>query len=257
MGAFPIGLVFLACAALGAPAAALERPPAQPDAVAIGAYRSGDLARARAEWTALLAPEHGIEGDERARILYDLGNVAFREGHPLEAVGWYTASLRLRPRDADAWANLEHARREAQLAPADRGDLRATLGRLLGAFTSAEARLLALAGMLAWAATLALEALRGGRAMRWLARGGTLLALLLSTPWLHGAWTRPVHPHVVVEEGQAIVRSEPRADAAVVAEVNAGEQVEGLDALPAWVKVRAPDGTEGWVGAGSVFALER
>lgn len=255
MRAFLLVAAALACTALPAPA----QESAAPDAAAIAAYRSGDLARARAEWMALLAPENDsyFEGRERARILYDLGNVAFREGHPLEAVGWYTASLRLRPRDADAWANLEHARREAQLAPADRGDLRATLDRLLGAFTSAEARLLALGGLLAWAATLAFEALRGSRATRWLARGGAVLALLLAAPWLHGAWTRTAHPHVVVEEGHAVVRSEPRADAAVVAEVTAGEEVEGLDALPAWVKVRAPDGTEGWVGAGSVFALGR
>lgn len=257
MRSFLAGLVVLACTALVALATPSARGDEAPDAAAVAAYRNGDLARARAEWTALLAPEHGLEGRERARILYNLGNVAFREGHPLEAVGWTTSSLRLRPRDADAWANLEHARREAQLAPADRGDLQATLERLLGAFTSAEARLLALAGLLAWAATLVFEALRGGRSSRWLAWGGALLALLLAAPWLHGVWTRAVHPHVVVEEGKALVRSEPRADAAVVAEVMAGEEVEGLDALPAWVKVRAPDGTEGWVGAGSVFALER
>ena len=246
-------LAFLTCSAMPAP----ERLAGPPDSAAVAAYRNGDLARARAEWTALLAPEKGLEGHERARILYDLGNVAFREGHALEAVGWYTASLRLRPRDADAWANLEHARREAQLPPADRGDLRATLDRLLGAFTSAEARLLAFGGLLAWAATLAFEALRGSRATRWFARGGALFALVLAAPWLHGVWTRTAHPHLVVEEGHAVVRSEPRADAAVVAEVSAGEAVEGLDALPSWVKVRAPDGTEGWVGATSVFALER
>jgi len=252
-----MALAILSCTALSAPAAPSLQDSAPRDAAAVAAYRGGDLVRARAEWTDLLASQHGLEGRERARILYDLGNVAFRQGHPLEAVGWYTSSLRLRPRDADTWANLEHARREAELPPADRGDLHATLYRLLGAFTSGEARLLALAGLLAWATTLVLEALRGGRALRWMARGGALLALLMASPWLYGVGTRSAHPHIVVEEGHAIVRSEPRADAAVVAEVTAGEEVEALDTLPAWVKVRAPDGTEGWVGAGSVFALER
>ncbi len=227
------------------------------DAAAIAAYRAGDFAAARAAWTELLAAEPRIGGDERGRVLYDLGNLAFREGHTLEAVGWYSASLRLRPRDADTWANLEHARREAKLEPADRGDFRATLRRLVGAFTPGESRLLALFGLLAWAGTLAFEALRGGRAGRWSAIGGAAVALLFSAPWLHGAWTRVDRPALVVEDAKALVRSEPRTDAAVVAEAPAGDEVEVVDALPGWTKVRVADGTAGWVGANAVFELAR
>jgi tetratricopeptide (TPR) repeat protein len=227
------------------------------DAAAIAAYRAGDLAAARQGWTQVLAAEPRSEGDERGRVLFNLGNLAYREGRTLESVGWFSASLRLRPRDADTWANLEHARREAKLEPADRGDLRATLRRLLAASTPAEARLLALVGLLAWAAALAFEALRGGRAGRWLAIGGAGFALLLSGPWLHGVWTHVDQPALVIEDGQALVRSEPRADAAVVAEAQPGAEVEAVDALPGWTKIRVADGTEGWVGAAAVFALSR
>lgn len=227
------------------------------DASAVAAYRAGDLENARAQWTEVLAAEPRIEGDERARVLFDLGNVAYRQGRTLESVGWYTAALRLRPRDGDTWANLEHARREAKLEPADRGDLKATLRRLLGAFTPAEARLLALAGLLTWAGALAFEALRGGRAGRWLAIGGAGFALLFAAPCLHGAWTDVDRPALVVEEGKALVRSEPRTDAAVVSEAPAGSEVEEVDALPGWTKIRLADGAEGWVGTAAVFALAR
>lgn len=227
------------------------------DGEAIAMYRAGDMGAARALWTKSLAAEPRLEGDERARILHNLGNLAFREGQVLESVGWYTSSLRLRPRDADTWANLEHARREAKLEPADRGDLRATLRRLLGAFTREESRLLALGGLLAWAATLAFEALRGGRAGRWLALGGAAFALLCASPWLHALAAHVDRPALVVEEGKALVRSEPRVDAAVVAEAPAGSEVEEIDALPGWTKIRAADGAEGWVVADSTFALAR
>jgi hypothetical protein len=121
------------------------------DQAAVDAYRRGDYAGAKSLWIATLETGRDESGaplpdGERARILYDLGNAAFRAGEPLEAVGWYTASLRLRPRDAETWSNLEHARRTAKLEPADRGDLAATLGRLLTSITHVESQWLALAG---------------------------------------------------------------------------------------------------------------
>jgi len=254
---------WLGCVALvvaGLSALALERtpaPPAPPDVGAISAYRAGDLAAARAEWTTLLDAEPRLAGPERARILANLGNVAFREGKVLESVGWFTSSIRLRPRDADTWANLEHARRVAKLEPADRGDLGATVQRVLGAFTPSESRLLALVGLIGLGAGLAYEALRGGRTGRWLALGGSAFALLTAAPWIHDVSTRSDSPGLVVEEGQALVRSEPRTDAAVLAEAAAGDDVDMLDSLPGWTKVRISDGNEGWVETGEVFALER
>jgi len=239
------------------PALALDRPAAPSDGGAIPAYRSGDLAAARTAWTAMLDAEPRLEGPERARILANLGNVAFREGKVLESVGWFTASIRLRPRDADTWANLEHARRVAKLEPADRGDLGATVQRLLGALTPSESRLLALVGLIGLGAGLAHEALRGGRTGRWLAALGVGFALVSAAPWIHDVSTRSDSPGLVVEEGKALVRSEPRTEAAVVAEAAAGGEVEMLDSLPGWTKVRISDGNEGWVETGEAFALER
>ncbi len=228
------------------------------DERAVEAYRRGDLASARTEWLEVLDdPTHAPQGFERARILYDLGNVAYREGRTLEAVGWYTASLRLRPRDADTWNNLEEARSRAKLEPADRGDLSSTLRRLVHSFTAAEARWLALSGLLVVAAALAYEALRGGRMARWLAWGAVGFAGLVTVPCVVGWLGEDDRPLIVVQADGAALRSEPRPSAATTSDLPAGEVVEHLDDLPDWTKVRTPSGVEGWVAHDALFALRR
>ena len=234
------------------------------DRKAVEAYRAGDLDTARTAWLAVIEPEDPQERSappraERARILYDLGNVAFRKGSTLEAVGWYTASLRLRPRDADAWANLEHARSEAKLEPADRGDLSATLTRVLSSFTRAESEWLVILGALLWAGVLAMEAVRGGRLWRRLAWLGAVCVLLSLSPWMYNQRFAERDTLISIEpkEQPLQVRSEPRADAAVIADVAPGEILERKDALPEWTKVELDSGLEGWVKKSSVFALSR
>ncbi|MBK7874543.1 MAG: BatD family protein [Planctomycetes bacterium] len=230
--------------------------PVAANQLAVDAYRAGDLETARTHWTALLP---GSEGAEKARVLYDLGNVAFRAKKPLEAVGWYTAALELAPRDEDLWANLEHARREAGLEPADRGDLVATLRRAMTSFTRGESELLAAGAALLWAALLVLEALRGGRLGRRLAFVGGAFVLLAFAPFLTHLATEARDPMLVVapKERPLALKSEPRADAAVVAQAPSGAVVERYDALPGWTAVELVDGTRGWAAASDVFALRR
>lgn len=224
---------------------------------AVEAYRRGDMASARTEWTALLNAPDAPLGRERARILYDLGNVSFREGKTLEAVGWYTSSLRLRPRDADTWTNLEEARSRAKLEPADRGDLSSTLKRIVRAFTDAEARWLALLGFLVLGAALAFEALRGGRLARWVAFGAGLFALVCCVPCVDHALRADTRAILVIQPDGVAVKSEPRDKSATTAELTAGSTVRHVDDLPDWTKVRVAGGLEGWVPRSSVFALER
>lgn len=228
------------------------------DSAAIAAYRQGDLATARAEWIALLEdPVSAPQGPERGRILYDLGNCAFRAGKTLEAVGWYTAALRYRPRDADTWANLEEARSRARLEPADRGDLSGTLRRVVHAFTPAESRWLAALGLLVLAVGLTFEALRGGRLGRWMSLLAAAVALVLCAPAIDDGLRARGDLVLILEPDRAQVRSEPRDKAAVVAELTGGAQVERVDELPDWTKVRLEDGLAGWVKAGAVFGLRR
>jgi len=230
------------------------------DAAAIDAYRRGDFESAHGLWIAALQDgRSALPATERGRILYDIGNAAYRRGNVLEAVGWYTASLRVRPRDADAWRNLEHARANAHLQPADRGDLASTWRRLLMSLTRAESEWLALAGALLWGAALAAEAVRGGRRLRRLALAGFLVALASMAPWIYHRAQDGRDAVLVVDgvEAGAEVRSEPRMDATVIGNVAAGEEVERLDELPGWVKVESPDGTAGWIEERAAFALKR
>lgn len=227
------------------------------DARAVAAYRAGDFDTARSEWLRLLDATDAPRGAERARILYDLGNVAFREGRALESVGWYSAALRLAPRDPDTWANLEIARGAAKLAPADRGDLMAAFARLVRGATRAESEWLALVGLAALAAALGYEALRGGRAARILALVAACSALVLATPWMGHLARDGVRQAIVIEADKALVRSEPRERAAVIAEVQSGSDVEVVDDLLDWTKVRLAGGLEGWVQKRALFPVDR
>jgi tetratricopeptide (TPR) repeat protein len=228
------------------------------EAAAQAAYRAGDFASATSSWRAVLeSEENAASPSERARVLYNLGNTAFRAGRTLEAVGWYTASLRLRPRDAETWHNLEYARNAAKLEPADRGDLSATLNRLFSSLTLAESEWLVIAVVLAWAGVLAMEALRGGRLWRNLSFVGAFLVAASFVPWAFSLSRASADTLLAIQDGKLGVKSEPRADAAVIAEANAGDELERLDTLPDWTKVELADGTVGWVEGRSVFALER
>jgi tetratricopeptide (TPR) repeat protein len=248
-------VLFVLLATLGCGASAAAQAS---DAAAVEAYRAGDLASARTLWLELLEVQPPVvEGAERARVLYNLGNLAVREQRDLEAVGWYTAALRLRPRDADTWANLEFARLTGGLEPADRGDLAATVSRLLGALAREEAVLLALLALVPLALCLALEALRGGRAVRIASALALCLALLGLAPLAHSWTTKLADPQLIVEAKGAAARSEPRTDAERIETLSSGESFERVGEYPGWVQLRLAGGRRGWVRAESVFALDR
>lgn len=222
----------------------------------VAAYRAGDWARARAHWLAALDARADDVVDRKA-LLYDLGNAAARSGAMGEAVGWYSAAVRLAPRDADALANLEFARREAGFEPYDRGDLAATLRRVLDAWTVAEASWIALGAILLFGAVLALEALRGTAAWRRLAILCGLGALLGLVPWLRALERERADLWLVVEKSGAALASEPRGDATTLETLPPGTSVRRLDALPGWVRVAGVESSSGWVRADSVFDLAR
>ena len=151
----------------------------------VEAYRSGDYAGARSAWRATLAEE--LDELDRARVLFDLGNAYWRLGESLPAIVCYSAAVRLDPRHADAWQNLELARAKANLPPADAGDLGATIERLLTRLRPAERRALLFAALALWSLVLVLEVRFGGAALR-----ATLVtsSLLLSRGHPLGLWPR-------------------------------------------------------------------
>ena len=224
------------------------------DSEAVEAYRAGDHADALARWDELLRATTQ-EPVERGRLLYNAGNAAARSGSWFEAVGYYTEALRVTPRDGDLWVNLEYARREAGLEPADRGDLMSTLERGLSAWTLEEARWIALGGLLLFAAGLIFEALRGGRGGRTMAWVGLALALLSAAPLARHQLTDDSPTVFVVARKGLAVRSEPRSDAQVLERAEPCTYRRELDRLSGWVGVETADGAKGWVPEEAVLSL--
>lgn len=255
-----LAALLLSCACL--PALGAQTPAAagyrELDRAAVEAYRRQDFTSARQYWERCLAdPQLQRSRAEKGRVLYDLGNVAYRQQQQLEAVGWYTAALQQRPRDGDTWHNLEQARSDAHLEPADRGDLYSSLERLATCLTLEESRALALGAALGWILFLAGEAFFGGRRWAWLARLSTLGMLACLVPWLVQGARADANELLVVAPAALELRSEPREDAARVLELAPGSRVRHLDELPDWIKVEDQGGRAGWARREALFALRR
>lgn len=224
---------------------------------AVDAYRRGDYEAAESYWRATLEEPltTPLTTKERARVLYDLGNAAWRRGEALEAVGWYTACIRIDPRNRDAWYNLNRARSESGLEPADRGDLPATLRRLVRSLTAAESAWLVLAAALLLALPLVGEALRGGRAWKGLSLAAALLLLVSLVPWSRRLFDDPGDPYLVIAQPAIVLRAEPREDLPAIGALDAGEEVQRIDELADWLRIERADGEQGWVPRDTLLAL--
>jgi tetratricopeptide (TPR) repeat protein len=236
-----------------APARAAGDPGADPFTAGVAAYRAGDYATASERFEAALdAP---LSAAERARVLYDLGNAAWRDDRKGEALGWYAACLRIAPRHADARANLTYAREELGLPPADAGDLQTTLLRLLESWTRAESALAVLVTSLLLLGALLLEALRGGRAARVGVGVAAGLVLFALPPWIHAERRARRDPWVAIGTPEVALRAEPNPERALIASVPTGAEVERIDELSGWIRVRTADGARGWAEVGGFFRL--
>lgn len=220
---------------------------------AVEAYRAGDWTTARTLWLEVLRDEDASV--DRASVLYDLGNVAWRDGRGLEAAAWYTACLREAPRHRDAWSNLEFVRSDAGLEPADRGDLSSTLKRLLSALTHGEAEWLAVASTALLALALGLEALLGGAFFRRLSLGLLVLLSVALAPWIFHLAKSGGSPMFVIQPDGAALRSQPAEGGTVVGRLLPGTEAERVDVLPGWVRVERADGAGGWVAEDEVSPL--
>jgi len=250
-------LFWLTLAGAGA-AQASERPLSDAEQLfqrGLEAYRAADFAEAEAHWSACYAQD--LAHEDKGRLAYNLGNAAYRQQQELRAVGWYTLALRHLPRDRELWQNLELARAEAGLEPADGGDLAATLKRLLGAFHPAETRQLMLLGLVLLGLACLGEALRGGRLWTRAIWISLVLFGLCSLPWLHMLNAQVGDPVMILGKPSVALRSEPRLSLPSTGKLLGGAEVERIDELPDWVRVEDSSGKRGWVQASAVFALRR
>ncbi len=222
---------------------------------ALTAYRAGDPAAANALWIEALEQE--ADAQERGRLCYNLGNAAYRRGEVVQAVAWYHSALGFTPRNGELWKNLEFCRAEAELEPADRGDLADSFKRLVSSLTRGEAEWLvavALAG-LALAATG--EALRGGALWRRLFLGTGLLVCLSAAPLLWHLVHDSDSTWMITSSDGCTGFSEPSEDSKRLAQFEAGALLQELDRLPDWVKLADPEGRGLWVRSDDAFSLVR
>jgi tetratricopeptide (TPR) repeat protein len=221
----------------------------------VASYQAGDYADAKAAWQAALGEELDELG--RARVYHDLGNAHWRLEETLPAIACYSAAVRLDPRHADAWQNLELARAKAGLSPADPGDLAATLRRLVTSLRAGERRALLYGALLLWTAVLVLEMRSGGRGLRQALLGASGGLVLAAVPWAHGILVPSREwPHFVIASTNVPLRAEPLEARSPVGELAVLEEVERIDALPGWTRVERADGLRGWVRAETLYALE-
>jgi len=224
---------------------------------AVEAYRAGDLATAEVLFDGLL--DAGLSASDRAILLRNLGNIAYRQDEFMDAVAYYTAATREESRDGDLWHNLELARASAGLEPADAGDLAATAAHLFSLPTAAELRTAGwlLVGLLAL--VLLVEVLRGGTSPK-VAAGLVVFALAGDLALLQvRSMTALEAPAMVVAADGVELSSEPRPGYPAGIDLEPAEVVEVIDRLGqqgqagAWVKVQSAEG-QGWLPESEVLS---
>lgn len=220
------------------------------------AWRRGDALSSTSMWTSQL--EDPATSDlERARLCHNLGNAAFRRQDPLEAVAWYTASLRLDGRRNETHANLEYARSECDLEPADDGSLGATFTRLLQWLGPSGTAWCALLGVVGLLVCLLGEALRGGFAWRVAALVAVCLQPLFWAPKVVELTSEQPSAWMVVSASGVRGYAEPGMDSNRVAAYVGGDVLLRHDAVGDHVLVSLPGERRAWVRADTLFDLDR
>lgn len=218
-------------------------------------YRQGDLGSSQTLWL------EALEGDaprkERSRLASNLGTAAYREGRTEESVAWFTAALKLDPRNQDLLNDLELTRAQAGMPGLDSGSLVDAASFLLTEWTAAEAGWLGFAGLGLLSLCALLEALRGGRRMAQLLGLAILVQPLFLGPLMAQSWNAGGDPYMVIEAGGVLARSEPRPDSARQAHLSLGAVYHRLDSWPGWIMLEGDGGQRHWVPEDSAFRLRR
>jgi len=197
-------------------------------------YDKGDFAGARAGYEALVQA-----GPWSANLFYNLGNAAFREGEKGPAFLAYERALALQPGHPEAAANLRFLREET--------------GAKLPGTTWVDRALAHPAGNTAgWLAAAAFWGICFSLApWVWNRRGAVAPALLcvLALGWSGAAlwWQNRQGALLIVTADIATARTEPADNATATAKLPVGSQVRLLLERGAWLNVRLPDATQGWI----------
>lgn len=210
------------------------------------AYQAGDYAKA-----ATLYRQLADGGFASADLFYNLGTAELRAGRRGEAILWYERALRLDPHDADVRFNLAEATKgnidkvvgtREETPFIERVGERVPDGAAGAAFAAAWG-LAFLSLILRRLQTRARGALLGIALVSGVV--AVTSAVLLWTAWWHRTQAR----YAVVTAAVAAVREGPASDFRAAFEIHEGLKVRVVKEQQSFLRVRLPNGTEGWVAA--------
>lgn len=191
-----------------------------------------------------------------ASLFYNLGNAYFRSNRMGWAVLSYERALRLDPGDADARANLELARSsgvDRLVGAGDESFLDRLVSRLPRMKTTA-------AFSVTWLALWGLLLVRRrvfGRTRSWLSAAVLAVALLATVSGgLIALQARAERsPEAVVVSPVSPVREAPGTTHKPAFELHEGTKVRVLEASDQFLRVRLPNGLEGWLARDDVAMI--
>lgn len=233
------------CALLAAQAPGYYAPAEAQALFAEGtqAWARQDLAAARDAWEKLASHGHGTQ-----EVLYNAGTAALATGDLGGAVLYLERALRLGGDTGDIEANLAVARSRQLDQVVGAGVERSFAQRVASSTDERLCAALLLAG--AWLACIAFAWARLRRTARGVAvaLGVLALAVVLPAGALVGthAWVARNVREGVVRAPTVPARELPQAEARVSFEMHPGLKVRLLDDKDGYIRVRLPNGMEGW-----------
>jgi hypothetical protein len=236
---------------IASPAAAMDRAEAE-QAVkgAMERHHAGDFAGAAQLYQKVIDG-----GFASADLYFNLGNAQQRAGRIGWAIHAYASALALSPGDEDARANLEMAQKVVvdRVVGGEAPFLERVLSRVSGRTVTWA---FVICWLLLWGA-LAWRRVAPDRARTaWAA--ATVLAAILSITFgglvAGKAWDGRA-PTAVVVVPNTKVREGPSPGLRSPFELHEGTQVRLVESEGDFVRIRLPNGLEGWVGHGDVAQL--
>ncbi len=190
-------------------------------------------------------------GLENGHLHYNLGNAYLRNGELGQAVASFRRSLIFQPRDQDARANLEFARRSTNdaIAPPEPGAVLRTLFFWHYSLSRSElGTLVVVINLALWAVLILRIYRRASETLRWIFIGLLLLLLTTGTS-LAVRHLRPQRVAVIVPQ-EVDVRSGTSATALVLFKLHAGTEVRLVDRREQALRIALPEkGRGGWIEA--------